>query len=104
MADANGHFIGQRAGRRRLEPAHRGGQRKPSAEHILVNRGGIRAIAGKAVDDLLDARAFVVALRAVRKRGDNADADDGPAFLRIDWTSGFGHMRIIKPAGNRRQL
>ena len=94
IADANGHFVGERARRRGVKLACGGRQREFSAEHVLINRGHVQALAGKAIDDLFDSRAFVFALRPVRESGEHADADNGAVFLLIYWKWFNCHGRL----------
>jgi hypothetical protein len=83
MADANRHFVTERPRRRRLKLAGRGRQREFSSEHVLIDRGQVQAFPGKAIDDLLDSRAFDFALCPIRESGEHAEANNGAVFLLI---------------------
>jgi hypothetical protein len=57
------------------------GQSELAGQDVLVSRREIELVAGKAIHDFLDLRAFNFTLRAVRKGSQDADAHNRSLFL-----------------------
>ena len=53
-------------------------------EHVLISRRKIHLLLGKAIHDLSYSGAFSFALRPIRERSQDANANDSPVLLLAD--------------------